>query len=80
MQSRTAGTDAEPTVVYRVEIEGRLSPEVGHRLGAHGMACGDRDTILEIRVMDQSALLGRLRRIHDLNLRLVAVARTDMEQ
>jgi hypothetical protein len=40
------------------------------------MAFRDDCTVLEVRVVDQSELHGRLRRIHDLNLTLVSLRRT----
>lgn len=66
--------------VYRLEVEGRIGPRWSGWFDADSIrADGDR-TFLEVRVADQSELYGRLRRIHDLNLRLVAVTRMDPDQ
>lgn len=62
-------------LVYHLEVEGRIGPRWRDWFDADSVrTAGDR-TILEVRVADQSELYGRLRRIHDLNLRLVGVSR-----
>ena len=64
-------------LVYRLEVEGRIGQRWRDWFDADSVrTAGDR-TILEVRVADQSELYGRLRRIHDLNLRLIAVTRAD---
>lgn len=61
-------------VVYRLEVAGRVPASWQERFGAHAMWRSGANTVLEVRVRDQSELFGRLRRVHDLNLHLVAVA------
>lgn len=63
--------------VYRLEVEGRIGQRWSGWFDADTIrVAGDR-TILEVKVADQSELYGRLRRIHDLNLRLIAVTRLE---
>ncbi|MGK7312954.1 MAG: hypothetical protein ACN0LA_12020 [Candidatus Longimicrobiales bacterium M2_2A_002] len=64
-------------IVYRLEVEGRIGPRWRDWFDADSVRTADDRTILEVRVTDQSELYGRLRRIHDLNLRLIAVTRAD---
>ena len=62
------------TTVYRLEIGGSVGVSWAEWFEADTIApCGD-NTVVEVRVTDQAELYGRLRRIHDLNLRLIAVA------
>lgn len=64
-------------LVYRLEVEGRVGERWRDWFDADSVrTAGDR-TVLEVRVADQSELYGRLRRIHDLNLRLIAVTRAE---
>ena len=44
------------------------------------MALHGPTTILHLRVVDQSDLYGRLRKIHDLNLQLVSVQEVEGER
>jgi hypothetical protein len=72
----TPTPNSEQATLYRIEVEGRLSRRAGLRIGDRVASAGP-NTVLDLEVADQSALLGRLRRIHDLNLRLVRVTRID---
>ena len=65
--------------LYRLEVAGRVPVAWKERFGAHAMRRNGENTVLEIRVRDQSELFGRLRRVHDLNLRLISVALTAAE-
>lgn len=58
---------------YRLEVAGPVGPAWVDWFGADTMVRRGGNTVLEVRVADQSELYGRLRRIHDLNLRLLAV-------
>jgi hypothetical protein len=61
--------------VYRLEVEGTVGPEWAEWFGADAVLPAGPGTILEVHVADQAELFGRLRRIHDMNLRLVSVTR-----
>ncbi len=62
---------------FRLVIEGRLAPERVRWLGGREIRPDPPHTVIEVYVLDQADLFGRLRRIHDLNLRLVSVRRCD---
>ncbi len=62
---------------YRLEIRGTLGPSGSRWFGAETVWSAGPNTVLLLRVADQSDLHGRLRRVHDLNLELVAVHRLD---
>lgn len=63
--------------LYRLEIRGTLGRDGSRWFGADTVSCAGPNTVLLLRVADQSDLHGRLRRVHDLNLELVAVQRLD---
>lgn len=69
------GQDQEAGL-YLVEVGGSVPESWKDRFGAEGMHEEGGNTVLEIRVRDQSELFGRLRRVHDLNLRLISLTRT----
>ena len=73
MSHQREGRESGP-VLYRLEVAGRVPGSWQERFGAHAMHRNGENTVLEIRVRDQSELFGRLRRVHDLNLRLISVA------
>ena len=62
-------------VLYRLEVGGRISASWAGWFEADTIRTVDDLTILDVRVADQAELYGRLRRIHDLNLRLISVTR-----
>jgi hypothetical protein len=64
-----------PRTVYRLEVEGPVGSEWADWFGADAVIPAGSGTILEVHVADQAELFGRLRRIHDMNLRLVSVTR-----
>lgn len=59
------------TVLYRLVVAGRLEESWLEWFSADVVDPGDEETVLWVRVADQSELFGRLRRIHDLNLTLL---------
>lgn len=59
------------TVLYRLVVAGRLEESWLDWFGADVVDPGDEETVLWVRVADQAELFGRLRRIHDLNLKLL---------
>lgn len=65
------------TVLYRLVVGGRVGSSWVAWFGADTVTPVGPDTRLDVRVADQSELFGRLRRIHDLNLRLISVTRVD---
>jgi hypothetical protein len=67
--------EAGGTTLYRVEIEGPLPDRSARRFDAERVEPAGSNTRLQLRVADQAELLGRVRRIHDLNLRLVSLHR-----
>lgn len=67
-------------LTYRLEVEGRIGDRWSDWFEADVVRSEGASTVLELRVADQSELYGRLRRIHDLNLRLISVTRTDRDQ
>jgi hypothetical protein len=62
---------------YRLEVAGRVDPGWIAWFEADRVIPMGSNTLLELRVADQSQLYGRLRRIHDLNLRLLWLRRVD---
>lgn len=60
---------------YRLEVEGSLSAERIEWLEAEALPSAGGRTVLSIEVVDQADLQGRLRRLHDLHLRLISVQR-----
>jgi hypothetical protein len=67
----------EDELVYRLEVQGLVGPGWRRWFGADAVRPAVSSTVIEIRVSDQSELFGRLRRIHDLNLRLISVERVE---
>ena len=70
-ESRTADRDLR----YRLEVAGLVDPDWGEWFRADAITPSGENTILDVHVADQAELYGRLRRIHDLNLRLISVTR-----
>lgn len=62
------------TALYRLEVAGTVAPSWVDWFDADTITPRGDNTVLEVRVTDQAELYGRLRRIHDLNLRLISVA------
>lgn len=75
MDAQSQHTDGKLT--YRLEVEGRIGARWSDWFEADTLRVDGAVTVLEVRVADQSELYGRLRRIHDLNLRLRSVTRID---
>jgi hypothetical protein len=65
------------SVLYRVEVAGALAASWPEWFAADAVRTAGKNTILDLRVADQAELLGRLRRVHDLNLRLISVTRVE---
>ena len=64
-------------VLYRLEVQGAIRSEWSRWFGADTVTPAGPNTLIQVRVADQSDLYGRLRRIHDLNLQLVSVQRLE---
>lgn len=64
-------------VLYRLEVQGAIRSDWSRWFGADTVTPAGPNTLIQVRVADQSDLYGRLRRIHDLNLQLVSVQRLD---
>lgn len=62
---------------YRLEVAGRVGAAWSDWFEADRVVPSGANTLLRVRVADQSELYGRLRRIHDLNLRLVSLRQLD---
>ena len=69
--------DERKELRYRLEVEGPISPEWRRWLEADEVIPTGPITVLLLGVTDQAELYGRLRRIHDLNLRLLSLRLTD---
>lgn len=65
---------AEP-IRYRLEVGGAVGPGWMAWFEADAVTQVGTNTVLEVEVADQAELYGRLRRIHDLNLRLISLTR-----
>ena len=74
MEAETETPDRD-LVLYRLEVDGRISAAWVGWFEADTITTVDDHTVLVVRVADQAELYGRLRRIHDLNLRLISVSR-----
>lgn len=61
------------TARYRLEVAGPMASGWVDWFEADTISPLGENTVLEVRVRDQAELYGRLRRIHDLNLRLISV-------
>ncbi len=66
-------------VLYRLEVGGRIPSSWAGWFDADTITTVGDLTVLDVRVADQAELYGRLRRIHDLNLRLISVTRIGPE-
>lgn len=73
MNSRN-GNPETGTVLYRLEIAGCVDAGWSGWLEAERVTAVGENTVLEVRVSDQAELYGRLRQIHNLNLRLLSLA------
>jgi hypothetical protein len=74
----TIGSTADSTsVLYHVEVEGRLEPEWAAWFGAERIEAAAGRTGIYVRVADQAQLHGVLRRVHDLHLHLIRLDRID---
>lgn len=60
-------------MTYRLEVGGPVAASWVDWFQADTITSVGENTLLEVRVADQAELYGRLRRIHDLNLRLISV-------
>jgi len=67
----------EEGLLYRLEVRGHLLPGRRDWFDAESMAPAGPNTVIRLRVADQSDLYGKLRRIHDLNLRLISVRQVE---
>jgi hypothetical protein len=63
------------TVAYRLVVEGEVGAEWQGWFGATSLFAAAGVTRMAIRVADQAELHGVLRRVHDMNLRLVELVR-----
>ena len=61
-------------MLYRLEIAGCVDVAWSGWFEAESVTAVGGNTMLEIRVADQAELYGRLRQIHNLNLRLLSLA------
>jgi hypothetical protein len=66
------GHDSE-AMRYRLEVGGSVGASWCEWFEADTVTPAGDNTVLELRVADRAELYGRLRRIHDLNLRLISV-------
>lgn len=73
MSQRNQDRNGEDGRLYQVEVGGPVPPNRWSWLGAEEVVQRGSVTVLRIRVVDQSDLYGRLRKIHDLNLKLISV-------
>jgi hypothetical protein len=74
-----AETPDRDLVLYRLEVGGRIPASWVGWFEADTITTVEGLTTLDVRVADQAELYGRLRRIHDLNLRLISVTRIGAE-
>jgi hypothetical protein len=81
MQNRQSPQpDADQPHTYQLRIRGKLSPEWSDRFDGLSITwTEDGDTLLCGVVTDQSALHGLLRRVRDLGMPLLSVARIDAD-
>jgi hypothetical protein len=72
--------DLEPVPEYEIRVAGRLDARWSAWLdGLRLIAGDDGTTVLRGPVVDQAALHGLLRKLHDLGIPLVSLARTPKE-
>jgi hypothetical protein len=77
MPSKTK-TEMNPNqpMVYQISIEGHLGREWADWFGALSITAQDLgETLLTVRVADQAALFGVLRKIRDIGMPLISVIR-----
>ena len=74
--SRDASSDAR-ALRYRIVLEEAVGIASRDWFEEVEVSSVNGQTVLDVRVADQSALHGILRRIHDLHLKLVSVERFD---
>lgn len=72
--SATPSTARDDATVYRLVVRGRVGEGWREWFGADALRPGDATTEIVVRVADQAELLGRLRRVVDLDLQLVELA------
>jgi hypothetical protein len=72
---RTA--ESHEPLEYRLELEGELAEDWAGWFGAAEVTTEAGRTVLLLVVPDQAALHAALRRVHDLNLRLIALTRVN---
>ncbi len=77
MDGRSESSREPPGVLYRLKVDGRLGEARIRWLEAEEWAHSAGTTVLDVRVADQAELYGRLRRIADLNLRLLSCRRLE---
>ncbi len=77
MDTRSTAQHRDGGLLYRLEVQGTIRQARSRWLGAERVTPRGTNTVILIRVVDQSDLFGRLRRIHDLNLQLISVERLD---
>jgi len=77
VEHRNREQKEEKGVLYRLEVQGAIRSEWSRWFGADTVTPAGPNTLIQVRVVDQSDLYGRLRRIHDLNLQLVSVQRLE---
>jgi hypothetical protein len=71
--SSTRPAVSDDQSVYRITVAGRVGEDWGRWFDAEAVRPGEDRSEIVVRVADQADLLGRLRRVHDLNLHLVEV-------
>jgi len=67
-------TTRDEAAVYRLIVGGRVGEGWREWFGADALRPGDTTTEIVVRVADQAELLGRLRRVVDLDLQVVELA------
>ena len=72
-------TDRRAGTMYRVVVAGRVGEDWTGWFGADRVEPGEEETVLHLRVADPSELLGRIRRLLDLRLRLLSLVLVDPE-
>jgi hypothetical protein len=65
-------------LVYRLVVEGEVGAEWTAWFGDAAIVAASGRTTMELDVADQAELHGLLRRVHDLNLKIVALLRQDV--
>ena len=74
-------TDPDQPLVYQIRLQGHLGRNWTHWFGAVTITLQDNgETLLTCLVVDQAALHGLLRKVRDLGLPLISVARAQTDQ